>query len=422
MNATARRSTRARGAVLLGLALLLAGCGSGLAAALEPHGATRRASGLPRDRDVNARLGASRRASTARASPANARSARTHDRAPRPRCAPPSKRTDAGPAPRRRTRPDRHRPPDQPADRDELRPACWPDVGGAALAPLQGTLRGAGGQADRHLPRERVVRPRLHRRDQRHRRGGSSCCARASRGRAHRRHARTARQGRCPRQGTTSLRRRRLPVHLVPGARVPRRCTAARLPAAHGRVHRSALCGPSAEDTPVNTLSRIARLIYEGERGPRTLPQVRRVQSDPALLHAVAARDPAAVKASLGNAAAPPPRASPCERRRQAPLRPRRPVRARPGPRRTAPARAHDRQLRAVDPGRRGLHAPGAAPGRAERADVHGAPTGTQLVKNSLGRWAGGPILGARERLLRVQRPGASASSRSTPRPSRLGR
>jgi hypothetical protein len=56
------------------------------------------------------------------------------------------------------------------------------------------------------------------------------------------------------------------------------------------------LCGAGAEDTQVNTLARIARLIYDGEVGPRTLPQVRRVQRDQALLQAVAARDPAAVK------------------------------------------------------------------------------------------------------------------------------
>jgi hypothetical protein len=57
-----------------------------------------------------------------------------------------------------------------------------------------------------------------------------------------------------------------------------------------------ALCGASSEDTQVNTLARIARLIYEGERGPRTLPQVRRVQRDPAMLAAVAARDVHGVK------------------------------------------------------------------------------------------------------------------------------
>jgi hypothetical protein len=58
------------------------------------------------------------------------------------------------------------------------------------------------------------------------------------------------------------------------------------------------LCGASGEDTVVNTLSRIANLIYAGEAGHRTLPQVRRVQRDPALLAAVARRDPVATRAA----------------------------------------------------------------------------------------------------------------------------
>ena len=57
-----------------------------------------------------------------------------------------------------------------------------------------------------------------------------------------------------------------------------------------------ALCGANAEDTQVNTLARIAELIYRAERGPRTLVQVHRVQHDQALLRAVEARDPAAVR------------------------------------------------------------------------------------------------------------------------------
>ncbi len=59
-----------------------------------------------------------------------------------------------------------------------------------------------------------------------------------------------------------------------------------------------AFCGASAEDTQVNTLGRIANLIYQGERGPRTLVQVRRVQRNQALLQAVAGHDPKAVKAA----------------------------------------------------------------------------------------------------------------------------
>ncbi len=59
------------------------------------------------------------------------------------------------------------------------------------------------------------------------------------------------------------------------------------------------LCGASAEDTTVNTLTRIARLIYEGETGPRTLVQIHRIEKDPGLLAAVAQRDPAATKVAV---------------------------------------------------------------------------------------------------------------------------
>ncbi len=59
------------------------------------------------------------------------------------------------------------------------------------------------------------------------------------------------------------------------------------------------LCGSNGEDTTVNTLSRVARLIYVGEAGGRTLPQVRRVQSNAPLLEAVARRDPAAAKVAV---------------------------------------------------------------------------------------------------------------------------
>jgi hypothetical protein len=61
----------------------------------------------------------------------------------------------------------------------------------------------------------------------------------------------------------------------------------------------SAFCGTSSEDTLVNTLAREATLIYEGEAGRRTLPQVRRVEGDEALLSAVARRDPAAAKVAV---------------------------------------------------------------------------------------------------------------------------
>jgi hypothetical protein len=51
------------------------------------------------------------------------------------------------------------------------------------------------------------------------------------------------------------------------------------------------LCGASDDETTVNTLSRIARLIYEGEAGRRTLTQIHRVQQNTPLLRAVATRD-----------------------------------------------------------------------------------------------------------------------------------
>ena len=61
----------------------------------------------------------------------------------------------------------------------------------------------------------------------------------------------------------------------------------------------ASLCAASAEETVVHTLGRIASLIYAGEAGARTLPQVRRVQRDQPLLHAVAARDRLATKAAI---------------------------------------------------------------------------------------------------------------------------
>jgi hypothetical protein len=60
------------------------------------------------------------------------------------------------------------------------------------------------------------------------------------------------------------------------------------------------LCGASAADTTLNTLSRIAKRIYAGEAGRRTVPQIRRVQRNRALLEAVARRDPAATATAVG--------------------------------------------------------------------------------------------------------------------------
>jgi hypothetical protein len=60
-----------------------------------------------------------------------------------------------------------------------------------------------------------------------------------------------------------------------------------------------ALCGHTDEDTLVNTLSRVAERIYTAESGRRAQVEVRRVQRDPALLRAVAAREPAATRRAI---------------------------------------------------------------------------------------------------------------------------
>jgi hypothetical protein len=58
-------------------------------------------------------------------------------------------------------------------------------------------------------------------------------------------------------------------------------------------------CGRTAQDTVVNTISRVASLIYAGETGPQALIQVHRVQRNAALLQAVARRDRAATRRAI---------------------------------------------------------------------------------------------------------------------------
>ncbi len=59
------------------------------------------------------------------------------------------------------------------------------------------------------------------------------------------------------------------------------------------------LCGANDVATQVATLSKVANLIYEGERGPRTLVQIRRVQQYVPLLQAVARRDPTGTREAV---------------------------------------------------------------------------------------------------------------------------
>jgi hypothetical protein len=61
----------------------------------------------------------------------------------------------------------------------------------------------------------------------------------------------------------------------------------------------TSLCGATSEDTTVNTLRRVAELIYTGESGDSATKQLRRVQHNTALLEAVANRDPAATELAI---------------------------------------------------------------------------------------------------------------------------
>ncbi|HEY3864802.1 MAG TPA: hypothetical protein VGL54_01780 [Solirubrobacteraceae bacterium] len=58
-------------------------------------------------------------------------------------------------------------------------------------------------------------------------------------------------------------------------------------------------CGASTQDTLVNTLSRVAALIYAGEGGPHALIQVHSAQHNSALLKAVAERNPVAARKAV---------------------------------------------------------------------------------------------------------------------------
>jgi hypothetical protein len=59
------------------------------------------------------------------------------------------------------------------------------------------------------------------------------------------------------------------------------------------------ICGASTQDTLVNTLSRVAALIYAGEGGPHALTQVHNAQQNSALLQAVAERNPVAARKAV---------------------------------------------------------------------------------------------------------------------------
>lgn len=59
------------------------------------------------------------------------------------------------------------------------------------------------------------------------------------------------------------------------------------------------LCARTSEETMVNTLQRVANLIYSGEVGQGAVKEVQRVQHNTRLLEAVAERNPTATKLAI---------------------------------------------------------------------------------------------------------------------------
>jgi hypothetical protein len=167
------------------------------------------------------------------------------------------------------------------------------DAGGAAVTPLHGTLQGAGGKtigsyitsvwADEGLIAETngVTGGRLALRVNGHSVGGSLALA----------------PGSLPKEGTLVHGGQRYQYDSFAGRAYPD--TKMRVYLLRPIASTKALCGRTTEDTVVNTVSRIANLIYAGEGGRRTLPQVRRVQADQRLVRAVAAGDRPATRSAI---------------------------------------------------------------------------------------------------------------------------
>ncbi len=167
-------------------------------------------------------------------------------------------------------------------------------VGGAALAPLQGTLTGAGGAAigsyvtsvwsdsgfisEAHGVTEGLIDLRAGG----HSVGGSDALPAGP----------LAPEGALTRGGT------RYQFTSFPASEFPTG-TPLQLYLLRSVASTASLCGANNEATLINTLTRIANLIYEGEAGRRTITQIERVQGNHALLQAVAHRDPAATRAAI---------------------------------------------------------------------------------------------------------------------------
>ena len=197
-------------------------------------------------------------------------------------------------------------------------------LGGPALTPLRGTIRGAARTADRDLHHERVGRQRHDRRGQRHHRGAR----RAACGRAQPRRLGRAAARRAGRPWHTRLARRQLPVRLAARPDLPRGEPDQDLPPEDGRGGRER-CAARATRAP--------RSRARADRQPdlRRRARTSHAAPDPARAAQPAAAEggrgarPVRRQEGLRSAAPPPSRAAARERGRPAALRPRRPVRAR---------------------------------------------------------------------------------------------
>jgi hypothetical protein len=166
-------------------------------------------------------------------------------------------------------------------------------VGGPALAPLAGTLKGAAGTpiatyttsvwADNGLLDEArgITGGLIALRASDHSIGGSLDLP----------------PGPLPSEGTLTRGHVRYRFASFPATSFP--SGALRIYVLRTISSTAPLCGRSSEDTLVNTLRHIANQIYAGETGVRRQEQVKRVQGNRPLLEAVARRDPVAAEAAI---------------------------------------------------------------------------------------------------------------------------
>ncbi|HWJ50356.1 MAG TPA: hypothetical protein VNR42_05005 [Solirubrobacteraceae bacterium] len=167
------------------------------------------------------------------------------------------------------------------------------DLGSAALAPLQGTLTGAGGTpiatyttsvwADRgFLDEARGVAEGLISLRAGGRSVGGSLELPA---------------GSLPNEGTIARGRASYRYTSFPAESFP--SGSLRVYVLRTVASTTPLCGRTSEDTLVNTLHHVANLIYAAETGARRQEQVKRVQGYRPLLEAVARRNPTATEAAI---------------------------------------------------------------------------------------------------------------------------